>query len=542
MAVLSKARAAFPPLRPTRGLVVVLAVFLAALALLTLLHGRDEGSSRRLSGEEAVAAALRDPPSRFALTKSDYTRYRTTPIDDRLMRVSFFDGPQIVLDVAVAPDGTIRNRIPYSANYIRVGSEIGQDPFVLLLLTFAFVLAVARSPLEGRRNRDVAALISFSVPVMLVNARLFEASVVAAVVPLAYLMVRCLRVGFAGSGETESFSPLWDEITTGWHPRGRMRALIATTVAAAVVMALLTVPGGLVSDVAFASMAGATELTHGLLPYGHLPQNELVHGDTYPLLAYALYVPAALVSPVKGAFDNLDGGLWVALAMALAGAVAMFAAGRRHSETRSSAAGLRMALAWLTFPPVMIAASSGSNDVAAGAVIAIAAALLARPAWSALAVTFAGWIKLAPFFALPVIVARARGRELVRALAATALLSAAVVGWIVALDGIGGVGDMLNALSFQAERGSLLSPWSLIGWHPAQLAFQAGVLTLICVAAVRAARDRSIASNPRRVAALAAGIVLALQLGAGYWSYTYLAWVFPLIAIALLAERRSVPA
>jgi len=56
--------------------------------------------------------------------------------------VSFFDGPQIVLDVAVAPDGTIRNRIPYSANYIRVGSEIGQDPFVLLLLTFAFVLAV----------------------------------------------------------------------------------------------------------------------------------------------------------------------------------------------------------------------------------------------------------------------------------------------------------------------------------------------------------------------------------------------------------------
>ena len=45
MAVLSKARAAFPPLRPTRGLVAVLAVFLAALALLTLLHARDEGSS-----------------------------------------------------------------------------------------------------------------------------------------------------------------------------------------------------------------------------------------------------------------------------------------------------------------------------------------------------------------------------------------------------------------------------------------------------------------------------------------------------------------
>ncbi len=378
MAVLSKARMALPGLRPTRGLVAVLAVFLAALALLTLLHGRAD-SSRRLSNELAVAAALRDPPSRFALTKTEYTRYRTTPIDDRLMRVSFFDGPRIVLDVAVAPDGTVRNRIPYTANYVRVGSEIGQDPLVLLVLTLAFVLAVARSPLEGRRNRDVAALISFSLPVMLVNARLLEASVVAAVLPLTYLAVRCLRVGFAGRAESEPFKLLWDEMTAGWHPRGRMRALIMATAAAAIAMGLLTIPGGLVSDVAFASMAGATELTHGMLPYGNLPQNELVHGDTYPLLAYVLYVPAALISPVKGAFDNLDGSLWVAFAMAIAGAVAMFAAGRRHSETRSKAAGLRMALAWLTFPPVMIAASSGSNDVAAGAAVAIAAALLARP-------------------------------------------------------------------------------------------------------------------------------------------------------------------
>jgi hypothetical protein len=537
MAALSKARMALPGLRPTRGLVAVLAVYLAALAVLTVLHG-NEGPTRRLSDEQAVAAALRDPPSRFALTKSDYTRYRTTPIDDRLMRVSFFDGPRIVLDVAVAPDGTIRNRIPYTSNYVRVGSEIGQDPFILLLLTLAFVLAVARSPLEGRRNRDVAALISFSVPVMLVNARLFEASVVAAVVPLAYLGVRCLRVGFAGADDREPFRPLWEEVTAGWHPRGRMRTLVAATVAAALVMALLTVPGGLVSDVAFASMAGATDLTHGLLPYGNLPQNELVHGDTYPLLAYALYIPAALVTPVKGAFDNLDGSLYVALAMALAGAAAMFAAGRRHSETRSKAAGLRMALAWLTFPPVMIASSSGSNDIAAAAAVAAAAALLARPAWSALAVTVAGWIKLAPFLALPVMVARARGAELVRALGAAALLSAAVVAWMVALDGFAGIGNMVDALSFQAERGSLLSPWSLIGWDPAQLAFQAGVITLICVAALCVWRDRAMARDPRRVAGLAAGILLAVQLAAGYWSYTYLAWVFPLIAVALLSERR----
>jgi hypothetical protein len=301
-------------------------------------------------------------------------------------------------------------------------------------------------------------------------------------------------------------------------------------------MGLLTVPGGLVSDVAFASMAGATELTHGALPYGNLPQNELVHGDTYPLLAYALYVPAALLTPVKTAFDNLDASLWVALAMALAGAVAMYFCGRHTAEGARADAGLRMALAWLAFPPVMIAASSGSNDIAAGAAVAVTAAVLTRPAWSALALTVAGWIKLAPFFALPVLLARTRGSALRRSVGAVVLASAAVAAWAVALGGIGGLGDMAEAVSFQAERGSPLSHWSLLGFDSAQLVFQAGVLTLIAVCAMRLWRERG-ATDPRLVAGMAGGILLAVQLAAGYWTYTYLAWVFPLIALALLTEH-----
>jgi hypothetical protein len=98
---------------------------------------------------------------------------------------------------------------------------------------------------------------------------------------------------------------------------------------------------------------------------------------------------------------------------------------------------------------------------------------------------------------------------------------------------------MVRAVSFQAERGSLLSPWSLIGWAPAQLLFQAAVLTLIAVATVRVWRDRALAADPRRIAALAAGILIAIQLAAGYWTYTYLTWVFPLIAVALLSEPRA---
>ena len=69
-------------------------------------------------------------------------------------------------------------------------------------------------------------------------------------------------------------------------------------------LVLLSIPGGLVSDVGFASLAGATEILDGRLPYGNLPPGELVHGDTYPLLAYLAYVPAALVDPVRDGFDT----------------------------------------------------------------------------------------------------------------------------------------------------------------------------------------------------------------------------------------------
>ena len=82
------------------------------------------------------------------------------------------------------------------------------------------------------------------------------------------------------------------------------------------------------SDVGFASLAGATTVLDGSLPYGNLPLGELVHGDTYPLLAYLAYVPAALASPVHDGFDGLEGALYVATAFALLGALALARLGR----------------------------------------------------------------------------------------------------------------------------------------------------------------------------------------------------------------------
>ena len=101
---------------------------------------------------------------------------------------------------------------------------------------------------------------------------------------------------------------------------------------------------------------------------------------------------------------------------------------------------------------------------------------------------------------------------------------------------------MVDAVSFQAERGSLLSPWALLGAGGAQIVFQAAVIAGIAPrACVRVWRDRALAADPRRMAALGAAILLAVQLAANYWSYTYLAWVFPLLALALLSSSEPTP-
>ena len=98
---------------------------------------------------------------------------------------------------------------------------------------------------------------------------------------------------------------------------------------------------------------------------------------------------------------------------------------------------------------------------------------------------------------------------------------------------------MVDAISFQAERGSLLSLWTLTGADAAQVVVQAAVVAMALAGAIAVRRDPDLARDPRRVGALAAAVLLGTQLAANYWTYTYLAWVFPLVALALLRDPRT---
>ena len=64
---------------------------------------------------------------------------------------------------------------------------------------------------------------------------------------------------------------------------------------------------------------------------------------------------------------------------------------------------------------------------------------------------------------------------------------------------------------------------------------QRGVQALAVLGAVVLAL-RPAAPRRRRLAALSAAILIALQLGVTHWFYLYIPWFFPLVMIALLGR------
>ncbi len=140
------------------------------------------------------------------------------------------------------------------------------------------------------------------------------------------------------------------------------------------------------------------------------------------------------------------------------------ARGHARRPAEAEEAGLRAALAWLAFPPLMITASTGTTDVVLAAMLAGRGAAVAPPGRAAAAMlAMAGWFKLAPF-----------------ALCRCAWRRSAVAGWPARLArsrpcrlpcsrwcscwvGFTGPGTWLHAVAYQFTRGSVQSIWAALG-------------------------------------------------------------------------------
>jgi hypothetical protein len=532
-------------LRRRPALLVAVAVFLIGALTLEVTQ-RDPPLP--LPRVQAIGAALGSPETAKSLLGVRWNTASVTRLDANFDRVSFFEGGQIVAQVAVRRDGVVTQGESFTARSVPYGDWIAYEPALLIGLSALFVLMAGVAPWRRLRNLDVAATLSLVAPMVLLQKRYIDASVLSAVPGLGYLLARCALMALGSAPRPHPATPLLDVLSAAWDVRRRVRLLRVLAFVLALVFVMVTVASQDPVDVTYAVMEGATKLIGGLLPYGHMP-GDVIHGDTYPLLSYALYTPLAWISPVQSTWSSVDAALGASVAAVLGvffmlfrSAAGVRLSGRWRRAPEQELAGLRAALTWLTFPPLLAVASTGTTDVVLAGMLLLAVLLWRQPSRAAGLLAVGAWFKLAPLALLPVQLAPLRGRRLARALGAIVLVSIPMLALLIALGGSGGPAAMLHAMSYQLLRGSPQSLWSALGIEPIQAIAEAAALALIAGAAVRLHARPDWHRDTRRMAALAGAILIALQLAANYWAFLYLVWVVPLVSLSLLSDPSPVVA
>jgi hypothetical protein len=497
----------------------------------------------------AVRAAMADRATARLLAPLHWDRVVPTAMDHRYEILGFYRGGRIVATVTIGYHRrpVILDSQNLTKSSYMYGANVANDPRVLAVLGVVFALMVGVWPLWRMRNLDVLALASLASTVVLFNRGLLGTMAFTAYPVLVYLALRCAWWGLrlaGGAAESAPAVPLYEHLTRRWGMAERTRILRMTALAAAVVLAMVGLTSPNVLDVGYAVMEGATGLVHGVLPYGHIP--DVLHGDTYPLGSYLAYTPLAWLTPVRNVWENADAALAVAVA---AGLLVAFGIGRMSRTTagsepadggESKLTGLRIAIAALTFPPLLVTVSTGTTDVLLAGLLILVLLLWRRPGWSVAALSGAVWFKLVPLAIVPVLFARLRGRATWRAVAALATVSGAMVACLLLLGGAGAPIRMISAMAFQFTRGSQHTLWAVIGSVPLQQLAQAATLALIVGSVIRARRDPAFAADRGRVAAVCGAALLGLQISANYWNYMYLVWAFPFIALSLLRDPRRI--
>ena len=545
-------------LRSRRPIAAAVAALLVALALATpagaqTATGSSEASSptqetlpgglvrpsrqdvappgRRLSPRQVVAIADRVPKVREAerkhpgFTKEAFLkgpgRWQVSYVVDRGGKRT--EIAQVLVDdlSGAVVEAWTGYQVPWSMarGYPGAFGRGVNSPWVWLPLCVLFVAPFidVRRPFRIL-HLDLLVLTGFSVALAFFNAARVGISTPLVVPLLAYLLGRMLHVGLSRRGvQEQARRPLQLLVPASWLAIAAV-FLIGFRIG-------LNVTDSNVIDVGYAGVIGADHLAGGEPIYGDFPSDN-EHGDTYGPVAYLAYVPFEQLLPWKGTWDDLPAAHGAALVFDLAVVAALYALGRRIRGPRT---GIVLAYAWLAFPFSLFVSNTNANDALPAALV-LAALLAAGSPWGRGAlIALAGLTKFAPLALVPLF-ARLRGSTWKFAVAFVA--TAALVGIPIFLHG-GTLRAFWDAtIGYQADRGSPFSIYGLWGgldWL--RLLVEVGAVAL-ALAVVVLPRRRDLVG----VAALAAAVLLAVQLSLSYWFFLYLAWVAPLIFIALLCR------
>jgi hypothetical protein len=419
---------------------------------------------------------------------------------------------------------------PQAATPLARGEEpsIGRAlnrPYVWLPLTAIFFFAFfdPRRPLR-LLHLDLLVLLGFGLSQLYFNQGRIDVSMPLVYPLLGYLLVRMLLAGFRPREVTERLVP---RLPVRWMAIGLV-LLVAFRVG-------LNLADSTVIDVGYASVVGADRVVHGEELY---VDNE-VHGDTYGPVNYLAYIPFEALLPWKGTWDSVPAAHAAAITFDLLTIVGLMLLGATLRPGRQGRQlGLALSFAWAAYPFSLLALQENTNDLMIAALLVLSLAALRSPPGRGALLGLAAAAKFAPLAIAPLL-ATGTGQDRTRSWLRFGLAFAAVcVVATVPFIPDGGLRELYDTtIGYQLGRGSPFSLWAL---HPSLDWLQ----TLLKVGAVALAaalcfvpRERS----PRQVVALAAAVMIAVQLPATHWFYFYLAWIAPLVlATAMSAYREPV--
>jgi hypothetical protein len=447
-------------------------------------------------------------------------------------------GPQVAWGMARGSSGAF-------------GGTTINDPWVWGAFMAAFVVGLADwRRLRSLRNLDLLVLLSPTASLWFFNhGNVFTA------VPLFYPMLvwvvlRCIWIGATGRGTPgRAVWPVW--------------VLLAATVFLAGFRVGLNVEASNVIDVGYSGVVGAERIWTGQAPWGNFPveddrtpcgpadangeirdriqengrcESANPLGDTYGPTAYEAYLPGFWIFGWSGKWDSLPAAHFTSVAFDLLTLVGLWLVGRRFGGPRLAAT---LAFAWAAYPFTQYASNSNTNDVLMPCFLVwgfwLASSDVARGALSAVS----GWTKFASLVVAPLWLTYPDRRPKPRFVLGFALATLAAFS-VVLLEP-----DPLHELAvfwhrtvgWQTGRDSPFSLWDwrqyhargLPDLHVLQRVLQ-GALVLGALVVAFFPRRKS----PLQLAALTAALLAGFQLVLTYWLYTYIPWVFPFAAIALL--------
>jgi hypothetical protein len=278
---------------------------------------------------------------------------------------------------------------------------------------------------------------------------------------------------------------------------------------------------------------GADKLLHGKPLYGGWPKDN-ANGDTYGPVAYYAYIPFRAIFGWGGSWDDLPAAHAAAIAFDLLTLFGLFWLGRR---VRGPTLGVVLAYAWAAYPFTLWTLNSNTNDSLVSLLVVLALLVITSAPARGVVGALAGLTKFAPLGLAPLFL---RGvdppprRRAAVAYVVTYALTVVVVMLPVLL------GNNLHAfwhdtIAYQATRTSPFSIWGLYGGlGVVQHLFQ-GATVALALAVMVVPRRRGLVE----VAALAAAVLIALQLAASYWLYSYIVWFYAPLVVALFGSFPS---